>query len=71
MVIADGMQLWAGGRNLAAEYFIGLKGAKPWRDLILRLAGTGRRGRGASQFEADWVAAGGTPAVMHGFRCLG
>jgi len=27
MVVADGMQLWAGGRNLAAEYFVGLHGA--------------------------------------------
>jgi cardiolipin synthase len=62
MVIADGAQLWAGGRNLAAEYFIGLKGAKPWGDLSFDLQGP-VAAAAASQFEADWVAAGGRPAV--------
>src|ERR1700721_1615837 len=62
MVIADGAQLWAGGRNLAAEYFIGLKGAKPWRDLSFDLQGP-VASAAASQFEADWVAAGGKPAA--------
>jgi cardiolipin synthase len=63
MVIADAMQLWAGGRNLAAEYFTGLKGAKPWRDLTFDLRGP-VAGAAAAQFEADWVAAGGRPAAM-------
>jgi cardiolipin synthase len=62
MVIADGAQLWAGGRNLAAEYFVGLHGAKPWRDLSFDLRGP-VAAAAASQFEADWVAAGGKPAV--------
>jgi cardiolipin synthase A/B len=62
MVIADGAQLWTGGRNLAAEYFIGLKGAKPWRDLSFNLQGL-VAAAAASQFEADWVAAGGRPAA--------
>jgi cardiolipin synthase len=62
MVIADGAQLWTGGRNLAAEYFIGLKGAKPWRDLSFDLQGL-VAAAAASQFEADWVAAGGRPAA--------
>jgi cardiolipin synthase len=65
MVIADGVQLWAGGRNLAAEYFIGLKGAKPWRDLSFDLQGP-VAAAAASQFEADWVAAGGKPAAPAG-----
>jgi cardiolipin synthase len=63
MVIADGARLWAGGRNLAAEYFIGLKGAKPWRDLSFDLQGP-VAAAAASQFEADWVAAGGRPAAV-------
>ena len=63
MVIADGAQLWTGGRNLAAEYFIGLKGAKPWRDLSFDLQGL-VAAAAASQFEADWVAAGGRPAAQ-------
>lgn len=62
LVIADGARLWAGGRNLAAEYFIGLEGAKPWRDLSFDLQGP-VAAAAASQFEADWVAAGGKPAA--------
>jgi cardiolipin synthase len=62
MVISDGTQLWAGGRNIAAEYFMGLEGAKPWRDLTFDLQGP-VAAAAASQFEADWVAAGGRPAV--------
>jgi cardiolipin synthase len=62
MVIADGARLWAGGRNIAAEYFIGVNGAPPWRDLSFDLQGP-VAGAAARQFEADWVAAGGSPAV--------
>ena len=62
MVIADGAQLWAGGRNLAAEYFTGLKGKPPWRDLSFDLQGPVATAA-AYQFEADWVAAGGKPAA--------
>ena len=62
LVIADGAQLWAGGRNLAAEYFTGLKGAPPWGDLSFDLQGPVATAA-AYQFEADWVAAGGRPAA--------
>jgi cardiolipin synthase len=62
MVIADGAHLWAGGRNIAAEYFTGIKGAKPWRDLTFDLRGP-VAAAAAAQFEADWVAAGGKPAA--------
>jgi cardiolipin synthase A/B len=61
MVIADGSRLWAGGRNIAAEYFIGVHGAPAWRDLSFDLDGP-VAGDAARQFEADWVAAGGAPA---------
>jgi len=61
MVIADGALLWAGGRNIAAEYFIGLRGEAAWRDLSFDLDGP-VAGDAAKQFEADWVAAGGEPA---------
>ena len=63
MCIADGGRLWAGGRNLAAEYFVGAKGAKPWRDLSFDLQGP-VAAAAAAQFEADWVAAGGRPAAL-------
>ena len=62
MAIADGAHLWAGGRNIAAEYFTGVKGARPWLDLTFDLQGT-VAAAAASQFEADWVAAGGRPAA--------
>ena len=62
MAIADGMRLWAGGRNLAAEYFVGRDGAVPWRDLSFDLHGA-VASAAACQFEADWVAAGGKPAM--------
>ncbi len=67
MVIADGAHLWAGGRNIASEYFGGNGGAKPWIDLSFDLGGA-VASAAAAQFEADWVAAGGksrvdTPAV--------
>jgi cardiolipin synthase len=62
MAIADGTQMWAGGRNIAAEYFTGLKGARPWRDLSFDLRGA-VAAAAAAQFEDDWVAAGGKPAM--------
>jgi cardiolipin synthase len=61
MVIADAARLWAGGRNLAAEYFLGIAGAPPWLDLTFDLQGP-VASAAASQFEFDWVAAGGKPA---------
>jgi cardiolipin synthase A/B len=61
MVIADGVHLWAGGRNLAAEYFLGLAGAPAWRDLSFDLRGPVAEAA-AARFELDWVAAGGKPA---------
>jgi cardiolipin synthase len=61
MVIADSARLWAGGRNLAVEYFAGVGGAPPWRDLTFDLQGP-VAGAAAAQFELDWVAAGGKPA---------
>jgi cardiolipin synthase A/B len=60
MTIADGARLWAGGRNLAAEYFLGVGGAPAWRDLTFDLEGAVANAA-AAQFEADWISAGGTP----------
>jgi cardiolipin synthase len=61
MVIADDRCMWAGGRNLAVEYFTGEAGQGPWRDLSFDLQG--RITLAASRlFEADWCASGGTPA---------
>ena len=61
LAVADGERLWAGGRNLAAEYFMGGNGIAPWLDLSFELAGP-TAASAALQFEADWKAAGGEPA---------
>jgi cardiolipin synthase len=61
MAIADGERLWAGGRNLAAEYFEGVNDAPPWEDLTFDLSGP-VAAAAAAQFECDWVAAGGKAA---------
>ncbi|WP_245664280.1 phospholipase D-like domain-containing protein, partial [Candidatus Propionivibrio aalborgensis] len=65
MVIADGMHLWCGGRNLAAEYFEGdprpILGRKPWVDLSFDLHGELAR-QAQSQFEQDWAFATERPA---------
>jgi cardiolipin synthase len=61
LVIADSSRLWAGGRNIAAEYFTGLNGIAPWADLSFDLEGAVAHAAGG-QFELDWVAAGGKPA---------
>jgi cardiolipin synthase len=61
-VVADGTLLWAGGRNLAAEYFCGASGEPPWLDLSFDLKGP-VAASAANQFEVDWAAAGGKPAA--------
>jgi cardiolipin synthase len=61
LAVADGERLWAGGRNLATEYFMGDEGITPWLDLTFELAGP-TAAAAALQFEADWKAAGGAPA---------
>jgi cardiolipin synthase len=62
VAIADGAVLWAGGRNLAAEYFCGAGNAPPWRDLSFDLCG-GAALAAALQFEEDWRASQGKPSA--------
>ena len=59
MVIADGATLWAGGRNLAAEYFSGAAGAPPWLDLTFDLQGR----RGCAAAAAIRISTGSRPAA--------
>jgi cardiolipin synthase len=63
--IADSTLLWAGGRNLAAEYFCGTPSTPPWLDLSYDLEGPVAASV-AAQFEVDWAAAGGRPANCGG-----
>ncbi len=65
LVIADDRLLWAGGRNLAAEYFIGVHGEPAWIDLTFDLEGP-VAAAAARQFELDWVASHGMPAAPLG-----
>ncbi len=61
MAVADGKAIWAGGRNLAAEYFTGTTRTPPWGDLTFDLRGDVAHAA-ETQFESDWVWAGGRPA---------
>lgn len=58
-VIADRRWLWAGGRNLAAEYFTGTDRIEPWLDLSFDLDGAVAVAA-AEQFERDWASARAT-----------
>lgn len=62
LTLSDGALLWAGGRNLAAEYFCGTGKTPPWRDLTFDLCGGAARAA-ALQFETDWLASRGKPSA--------
>jgi cardiolipin synthase len=53
-------RLWCGGRNLASEYFDGVPGEPPWRDLSFDLRGPLTR-QASALFELDWAFANGQP----------
>ena len=65
MLIADAglpsAHLWCGGRNLAAEYFMGSPGHVPWRDLSFDLGGALVQ-QASDVFHHDWNFARGLPA---------
>ncbi len=60
MAIADGEKLWMGGRNLAAEYFVGDPSSHPaktpWVDLTFACEGA-LAVQLQSQFDQDWYFA--------------
>lgn len=58
LAVADGRRVWAGGRNLAGEYFVGHAGAVPWRDLSFVVDGP-LAAEALAQFDHDWAAASG------------
>jgi cardiolipin synthase len=62
MVVADGVRLWCGGRNFAAEYFGGSRNHEPWRDLSFDLEGP-LAAQARELFEHDWAFATGSPPV--------
>ena len=58
LVVADGMRLWSGGRNLACEYFLDRPGQPAWIDLSYEIQGA-VAAQAAAQFGADWQSASG------------
>ena len=66
LVIADGCRAWAGGRNLAAEYFVGddslLRHKSPWIDLSFTFAGA-LAYQAQQRFDQDWAFATGQARV--------
>jgi cardiolipin synthase len=64
LVIADGRRTWTGGRNLAAEYFVGdpslLHRRTPWIDLSVDFAGPLAH-QTQQRFDLDWAFATGKP----------
>ena len=58
MLLIDGERLWAGGRNLAVEYFEGEPGGRrpAWHDLSFDLAGPLAR-QAQHRFDLDWAYA--------------
>ncbi|HEY0940572.1 MAG TPA: phospholipase D-like domain-containing protein [Steroidobacter sp.] len=53
LVVADDRYLWCGGRNLAAEYFLGDDSGMIWPDLSFDLEGPVAAAAG-TQFDLDW-----------------
>jgi cardiolipin synthase len=58
LAIADGKRLWAGGRNLADEYFLDKPHQPAWVDLSFLVDGL-LAGQAQTQFEQDWRTADG------------
>lgn len=60
LVVVDHTWMWCGGRNLAADYFMGAQRAHgqetPWVDLSFDVHG-GLVQQGLAQFEQDWAFA--------------
>jgi cardiolipin synthase len=59
MVVADGIRLWCGGRNFAAEYFDGESKSASWKDLSFDLNGP-LAGQAGELFERDWAFVNGS-----------
>jgi cardiolipin synthase A/B len=56
MVVADGVRVWCGGRNFAAEYFEGAPGCPLWQDLSFDIDGPFAL-QALALFESDWAYA--------------
>jgi cardiolipin synthase len=60
VILADGMRLWSGGRNLAAEYFVDSARQGPaWHDLSFTIDGRSPAAQAQALFDRDWAFARG------------
>lgn len=67
LVVADGARLWAGGRNIADEYFVDREGAPAWLDLSFVAEGP-LAAQAQALFEGDWrIARGARKALRLGY----
>jgi cardiolipin synthase len=69
LAVADGARLWAGGQNLADEYFLDRPGAPAWIDLGFVVEGPVAAAVQA-QFDGDWAAAGGGAPAAGAAACI-
>lgn len=72
LVVADGCRSWTGGRNLAAEYFVGdaahLLPKPPWIDLSFEFTGALAQ-QTQQRFDRDWAFATGRTRVDTPSHC--
>jgi cardiolipin synthase len=61
LTIADDEWVWSGGRNLAAQYFIGKDGKPPWVDFSFHVHGP-LAVQARALFDYNWLAATGRGA---------
>lgn len=68
LVVADGLQVWCGGRNIAAEYFSGdsskPRKSIPWVDLSFDFEG-GLAKTAQQQFDLDWAFSTQSPFIRN------
>ena len=60
LAIADGQRLWSGGRNFAAEYFLGKPQQAPWIDLTFSIDGPTAH-QAQALFDSQWPQASAFP----------
>lgn len=58
LVIVDGLHVWSGGRNLAAEYFVTQDGKPVWADISFVVSGPLAR-QAQELYQHDWQVASG------------
>ncbi|MBI2734886.1 MAG: PLDc N-terminal domain-containing protein [Aquabacterium sp.] len=63
LVIVDGLHVWSGGRNLAAEYFVAQDDQPVWTDISFVVSGPLAR-QAQELYQHDWRVASGEVGVV-------